>query len=285
MVSELAITRRELLAEAATLLRDAGVTDPRREAARIWSGLERTPLSVYPLDPDAIIAPARTAAFLAAVRRRATGEPLAHVTGWAGFRHLTLRSDARALIPRPETEGLVDLVLARVRTGTVADIGTGTGCIALSLAVEGGFTQVVGIDLSPQALALAAENRRDIGARVALIRGDLTECLPARSLDALVSNPPYLTTGEYGALDASVRDWEPKLALAAGPDGLDAIGRLLADGRRVLRSGAWLALEVDEARAGQCAARAGASGYTDVAVHTDLFGRERYLLARRSDAE
>jgi release factor glutamine methyltransferase len=86
-------------------------------------------------------------------------------------------------------------------------------------------------------------------------------------------------------LDRSVREWEPALALRGGSDGLEAIGRLLVEGRRVLRPGAWLALEVDQSRAGQCAARAGASGYTDVAIHTDLFGRERYLLARRSDAE
>jgi len=285
MVAELLVTRAELLAEASRLLRAAGLAEPRREAARIWSWLECLPATAVLPDDGATIAPERATGYLSAVRRRATGEPLAYVTGWAGFRHLTLRSDARALIPRPETEGLVDLLLARVRTGRVADIGTGTGCVALSLALEAGFDVVLGIDLSPEALALADQNRQEARARVALARGDLTGCLEARSLDALVSNPPYLTTREYGALDPSVRGWEPELALSAGPDGLEAIGRLLIDGRRVLRPGAWLALEVDESRAGECAARAGASGYTEVAIHTDLFGRERYLLARRSDAE
>jgi release factor glutamine methyltransferase len=285
MAPELALTRRGLLAEATDLLRAAGLGEPHREAIRVWAGLERTPLAPFQPGDNTAIAPERTAAFLDAVRRRAAGEPLAHVTGWTGFRHLTLRTDARALIPRPETEGLIELLLARVRTGRVADVGTGTGCIALSLALEGGFDQVVGIDLSRDALALAEQNRRDVGARVALVAGDLTASLHPRSLDALVSNPPYLTAGEYEALDASVREWEPELALSAGPDGLEVIGRLLADARVVLRPGAWLALEVDERRARQCAARAGASGYTDVAVHTDLFGRERYLLARRSDAE
>jgi release factor glutamine methyltransferase len=284
-VPELLVTRRELLADASRLLRGAGIAEPRREAGRIWSWLDRVPAVLVPSDDAAPVTPERTAGFLSAVRRRAAGEPLAHVTGWAGFRHLTLRSDARALIPRPETEGLVDLLLARVRTGHVADVGTGTGCIALSLALEGVFNRVIGIDLSPDALALARENRREAGAQVALVRGDLTGCLEDRSLDALVSNPPYLTTEEYGALDRSVREWEPALALRGGSDGLEAIGRLLVEGRRVLRPRAWLALEVDQSRAGQCAARAGASGYTDVAIHTDLFGRERYLLARRSDAE
>jgi len=285
MAPELFAIRRELLADATRSLRDAGLAEPRREAVRLWSWLERVPAAAVPPDDGALISPERSAEFLAAVARRAAGEPLAHVTGWAGFRHLTLMSDQRALIPRPETEGLVDLLLARTRTGRVADVGTGSGCIALSLALEGTFDQVLGIDLSAEALALARENRRETAARVALIRGDLTNSLAARSLDALVSNPPYLTAAEYGALDPSVREWEPELALSGGPDGLEAIERLLVEGRRVLRPGSWLALEVDESRAGQCAARAGALGYTEVAIHTDLFGRERFLLARRSDAE
>lgn len=285
MASDVALTHRTLLAEAAAVLGQAGIGDGRREALRIWSGLYGGSPAVVLLDGAAPVAAERTDAFLAAVRRRASGEPLAHVTGSVGFRHLLLRSDGRALIPRPETEGLVELLLARVRSGRVADIGTGTGCIALSLATEGGFTQVVGTDISRAALALAEENRRSTGARVALVRGDLTYGLEDGCLDALVSNPPYLTAGEYAGLDSSVRDWEPALALTAGPDGLAAISRLLDDGRRVVRPGGWLALEVDATRAPRCAERARASGFADVTIHTDLFGRERFLLARRSDVE
>jgi len=284
MAADLGLAPRELIAEAAATLTRAGIGEARRESVRIWAGLDRRATASITLEDEPVSAK-RTAAFLAAVRRRATGEPLAHVTGWTGFRHLMLRVDRRALIPRPETEGLVELVLARVHGGRVADVGTGTGCIALSLATEGTYAQVVGIELSSDALALVAENRRETGADVSLVRGDLTHALPPRSFDALVSNPPYLTTAEYAALDRSVRDWEPELALAAGADGLAAIARLLEDGRRVLRPGGWVAIEIDVSRAAQCAARAGASGYVDVAIHADLFGRERYLLARRSDAE
>src|SRR6476660_8777551 len=175
MVSELGSTRRELLTGATALLRGAGLGDgARREAVRIWAGLEVAPSASHLLDEGAVIAPERSAVFLAAIRRRAAGEPLAHVTGWAGFRHLMLRSDARALIPRPETEGLVELVLARVRGGCVADVGTGTGCIALSLASEGDLAHVVGIDISSDALALAEDNRRATGAPVTFVAGDLT---------------------------------------------------------------------------------------------------------------
>jgi release factor glutamine methyltransferase len=276
------LSRRALIDEGAARLRSAGVESARREALRIWTDLfdEDTPTAL--LAPEEA-APRQVQAYREAVRRRTAGEPLAHVTGRIGFRRLVLRSDPRALIPRPETEGLVELVLAHVQGGRVADIGTGTGCIAMSLATEGTFDAVVGIDLSADALDLAAANRRLTGARVSLVRGDLTGPLAPASLDALVSNPPYLTAGEHAVLDPSVREWEPAVALAGGADGLEAIGRILEDGRTVVRPGGWLALEVDSARAGECARRAGAFGWTDVAIHADLFGRERYLLGRRSD--
>jgi release factor glutamine methyltransferase len=228
-------------------------------------------------------APAAAERFGAAVARRAAGEPLAFVTGRAGFRRLVLACDRRALIPRPETELLVELALERVQHGRAVDVGTGTGCIALSLAAEGRVGEVVAIDRSADALALAAENRRRSGLRVSLVRGDLASALGPGSADLVVSNPPYLTEAEWAALDPSVRDWEPRLALPSGADGLAATGALLEDARRVVRPGGWLALEVDAARAAEVARRASALGWTAVAVHRDLYGRERYVLARRSE--
>jgi release factor glutamine methyltransferase len=282
-VPDLEQSRRTLLADATASLHAAGIASPRREALRIWADLagETPGEGLMRLEGSVDRAVART--FLAAVERRARGEPLAHATGRVGFRGLALRSDPRALIPRPETEGLVDLLLGRVGSGRVADVGTGTGCLALSLAAEGGFAEVVGVDLSADALALAGENRALTGVHVSLVRGDL--CAPLRGgvFDALVSNPPYLTAGEYAVLDPSVRDWEPRSALESGTDGLHATARLLEEARTVLRPGGWLGLEVDCTRAGESARRAGALGWTDVAIHADLFGRERYLLARRSE--
>jgi release factor glutamine methyltransferase len=284
MRSEAGLSKGTLIADAAAALAAAGIAAPRREALRLWADLAGEDSASALEPPDTEVGRARAEEFASAIRRRAAGEPLAHVTGRVGFRHLTLRSDRRALIPRPETEGLVDLVLARVPGGRVADVGTGGGCIALSLAAEGSYEQVLAIDLSAEALQLAEENRRMCGAGVALLRGDLCGALAPGSLDALVSNPPYLTVAEYAALDGSVRGWEPTLALASGADGLDATERLLEEGRAVVRAGGWLALEIDCTRAALCARRAGAFGWTDVAIHADLFGRERYLLARRSDA-
>jgi release factor glutamine methyltransferase len=282
MISELARTRRDLLVAAAGLLAAAGLAQPRREALRLWAELGGGHPGEALLSPEATVAPAFARRLLDAARRRASGEPLAHVAGRIGFRRLVLRSDRRALIPRPETEGLVDLLLSRVGTGRVADIGTGTGALALSLAQEGGFDRVLGVELSADALALARENREVTGIGVDLVRGDLCGPLAPGSLDALVSNPPYLTDREYATLDSSVRAWEPAAALASGPDGMAATGRLLEEGRRVLRAGGWIAIEVDCTRAGACARRAGELGWSEIAIHADLFGRERYLLARRS---
>ena len=278
---ELRTTVGRLLTEARTRLRDAGVEEAPREAARIWAGLLHLPTGEAWLARERQASEEEAARFLEAVARRAAGEPLAYGTGWTGFRRLTLKTDRRALIPRPETEGLVDLVLAKRRDGVAADVCTGTGCIALALADEGRFETVHAVELDADAHALATENIRGSGLRVRLHQGDLVVPLLGLGLDVLVSNPPYIAEEEYLALDPSVRDWEPRLALASGRDGLGHTRRLLDEGRGALRAGGLLALELDETRAGASAELARHHGWTDIAVHRDLYGRERYLTARR----
>ena len=279
---EVALSLQRLLEAGTERLRGGGLSDPRREALRLWSDLSGGGPAAR---PEITVEPEDAARFEQALSRRLEGEPLPHVTGWSGFRHLSLRCDGRALIPRPETEGLVDLLLQRVSSGLIADVGTGSGCIALSLATEGGFSRIVAIDRSPDALALARVNRESMdGAEaVEFVLADLCAPLCQGIFDALISNPPYLSAAEYASLDGSVRDWEPALALMSGEDGLEATTRLLDEGRAVLRSGGWLALEVDCSRAQVTASRACELGWEGVTIHMDLFGRERYLLARRSE--
>ncbi len=280
---DVAVTLAAVLAEAGSRLDAAGIATPAREALRIWADQHgREPGRAY-LERNRPVSRDDAAAYLGLVERRAGGEPLAYVTGCVGFRRLELRSDRRALIPRPETEGLVDRLLARAPVGRVADIGTGSGCLALSLAQEGRYDTVVAIDRSAGAVALARANRDLVGEAIALMQGDLTSALASASLDALIANPPYLTDAEYGALEPTVARWEPRSALASGPDGMDATARLLDDGRRVLRAGGWIALEVDAGRAQAVAALAGRFGWERVEVGEDLFGRERYVLARRNE--
>ena len=227
-----------------------------------------------------------------AARKRAGGAPLAYAVGRAAFRHLTLDVDERVLIPRPETEQLVELVLARAREpmALAADVGTGSGAIALALASEGSFDEVLGIDISLDALTVAEANARllrDRGvlrARVSLAHGSLLAPLRARRQQAnvIVSNPPYIAFDEARDLPADVRDWEPPVALFSGAQGLDVTRRLVADAGDALVSGGLLALEVDARRASLVAECVGGDDrYEEVGVHLDLVGRERFVLATR----
>lgn len=284
-MAESGVTVGTLLDAAAIRLRDVA-EEPRREAWRIWADLEE--LAGRMANPaDRTSQPSSTAVsgFESAIQRRSTGEPLAYVTGLAGFRHLTLRCDRRALIPRPETEGLVELVLARGSGGTVVDVGTGSGCIALALADEGRYARVVGVDRSREAIELAAQNRSRTGLSVELMQGDLLDSIGDQTMDTVVSNPPYLTDSEYRELSSSVRDWEPVEALASGADGLKATRQVIQQAGRVVVPGGLLALEVDASRASEVAAIAAGSGWVDATVHMDLFDRARFVLARRSEAE
>ena len=282
-MNERTVTLERLVTHAGVRLQAAGVPEPKREAWRIWSDLVGAPSFTGALFSDQAVPAEHAEKFRRAVDRRAKGEPLPYVTGVTGFRRLTLRSDRRALIPRPETEGVVELVLRHQPRGRVADVGTGTGCIALALAEEGDYDLVVGVDRSRDALTLAEENRVLTGLGIDLVAGDLLGPFGAHVLDAVVANPPYLTEAEYAGLDTSVRAWEPREALVGGADGLEAVRALLVDGLRVLCPEGWLVLELDATRAQATARLAETAGWRDVAVHDDLFGRARYLLARRSE--
>lgn len=271
----------ELLERAGAALGRAGVPEPRREALQVWAGLQGTTPAASWQSDHVTADPALALRFESAVQRRTSGEPLAYVVGWTGFRHLTLGCDRRALIPRPETEGLVEAALARVASGVAIDVGTGTGAIALSLRQEGTFSRVVGVDASRAALQLASANGIATGVATTWVAGDLVRSIAPACVNLLVSNPPYLTDAEHDALDPSVRDYEPRMALASGVDGLDATRQLLDEGRRVMVAGGWIALEVDHRRAEEIARFATALGWMEAVVQDDLFGRARYVLARQ----
>lgn len=276
-----AATMRDLVEEITARLRRGGVEQPRREALRLVGDLAGSQPGAILLHP-ALVAPGtlRDQA-MAAAERRANGEPIAYVTGRAGFRHLELVVDSRVLVPRPETEQLVDLVLEAVPGGEVVDVGTGSGCIALSFSREGRYAGVVGIDRSWGALEVARANALRLGLVVEWVAGDLLDPVRDRLFDAVVSNPPYLSAEDYRLLDSSVKAWEPEDALVSGEDGLEATRRLLADAGDVLRPGGLLALEIDSSRAAATAALAAGAGWQDVAVTRDLFGRDRFLTARQ----
>ncbi len=194
---------------------------------------------------DIPVDPATAAHLRELVDRRTAGEPLAYVTGTIGFRHLSLLSDRRALIPRPETEGLVEVALERVRGGVAADVGTGTGAIALALRQEGLFSGVIGIDLSPAALDLARLNAGRTGLAVTWLEGDLLAPLGELQVDLLVSNPPYLTGRSISRAIDRCEIMSRRWRWSPAAMGCGQRGRLLTDGRQAVVPGGWIALEVD----------------------------------------
>ena len=278
----------DALGEAAAQLERAGVLNARREATAIWAALAGTKPGDVWLRRDGEAPVGTEEVFRQAVRRRSSGIPFPYVVGHAGFRTLDLNVDPRALIPRPETEGLVELVLewgkregGRRKGGVAADIGTGCGSIALALAVEGSFDRVIAVESSPEAAALARENVARVAAAtpVEVREGDLLAPLAGARYRVIVANPPYLTAAEYDALDAAVRETEPRAALVSGSDGLEATARLLAGAGALLEPGGALFLEIDERRADAVQVLAQRHGWRRVGIHHDLFGRPRYAVA------
>jgi release factor glutamine methyltransferase len=217
------------------------------------------------------------------------GMPMQYAVGRAAFRHLDLLVDRRVLIPRPETEMLVDLVLGLTRPGGIAvDIGTGSGAVALALASEGRFDAVIATDISADALDVARANLGTIPPEkrplVEFRLGNLLEPVGGVTARAIVSNPPYISPSEEGDLPVGVRDWEPPLALFSGEDGMAAIRGIVRGAAALLETDGLLAVEIDSRRAGharECAETD--SRYRDVEIRADLTGRERFLVARRKE--
>ena len=277
-----------LLAELASGLDGAGVALARDEARDIVAAVLDVPRFWPSANKGALVDATAVEEARQAAAARARGAPFAYAVGRAAFRHLTLAVDDRVLIPRQETEVLVDLVLETEQggRGTIVDVGTGSGAIALALATEGDFERVIATDVSRGALDVAERNaalvRDDLRAPVEFLHGSLLAPLAGLRVRALVSNPPYIAFAELEELPASVRDWEPPLALLSGDEGLATTRSIVRDAPAVLESGGLLALEVDTRRAALVAEALASNGsYRDVAVRLDLTGRERFVLARR----
>jgi release factor glutamine methyltransferase len=279
-----AVPWRRLLAEASE---QVGLVDAGRivESASGREGADWVLVLDTPATRRAV------AAVDAMVARRAAGEPLQYVLGRWGFRSLDLLVDRRVLIPRPETEVVAEIAIEELRRlgggdrpVRAADLGTGSGALALSLAAEVVTAEVWGTDVSVDALAVARANLAGLGrpgSRVRLALGDWFAALPSElrgQLDLVVSNPPYVGAGE--PLPREVADWEPNEALVAGPRGDEAALAILAEaGSWLARPGA-LVLELAPTQATALAAAATAAGADEVRVRPDLTGRERVLVAR-----
>jgi release factor glutamine methyltransferase len=294
-------TWRLLLGWARRVLQEAGLPSPGVDARRLVEHASGHAGAALALALDDRASGRGTAHLEHMVERRSRGEPLQYVVGRWGFRDLDLLVDRRVLIPRPETEQVVEVALAELRRlggavtrdpsgrvgerpTTAVDLGTGSGAIALSLAVEVLTVSVWGTDVSSGALAVARANLAGLGrpgTRVRLAEGDWFGALPADlagAIDLVVANPPYVGSAE--SLPPEVGGWEPTEALVAGPTGLEHLERIVAEAPAWLAPAGVLVLEVAPDQAAGVGARAGAAGFGDVEVHPDLAGRDRVLVAR-----
>jgi len=224
------------------------------------------------------------------VRRRATGEPVQYVIGEAPFYGLTFAVNRHVLIPRPETELLVEVVMRRLKFApvnhqplTIFDIGTGSGCIAVALAKQLPEAQIFAVDASAEALAVARANaeRHGVEKSTRFLQGDLLEALPDNvGADVIVSNPPYIASGDRATLPKEVRDFEPVQALVAGEDGLEVIRRLVSTAKRVLSPSGFVALEIGAGQRPAVEQLFRDHGYNGVEVVKDLQGHERIVIAQ-----
>lgn len=280
---------REAVAKAGAWLDAAGVPDPHVCAELLAARLLACGRGELPSRAEILVAEKHLAALRRALKRLRDGEPLQYVLGEWDFRHLTLSCDPRALIPRPETEGLVQLALDWMSANPpkgrrmVVDAGTGTGAIILSLARESREDAVfLGIDISQDALDLATANakRNGLDGRVRFALADgLDDFDEPESIDLIVSNPPYVASAECDTLDPRVRLHEPRLALDGGPDGLDFHKRYLADALNLLKPGGAVFFEIGETQGEAVAALMRDCGFSQIQIRKDLAGRDRYASA------
>lgn len=281
-------TVAQVLHTAATRLAAAGVDTPRADAEWLLAGLlgaRRGDLGLLlSQQPDAGL----LARYEAAVERRRRREPLQRILGWESFRGLCLRLSPDVLVPRPETEVLVDLALGLLpppragRRPVVVDVGTGSGCVAAAIAAERGDVLVVATDTAVAALRVARDNARGLGlSRVLPAAVDVLAGVGPGVADLIVSNPPYLPTGLLAGLAPEVRDHDPRRALDGGDDGLVVLAGLLLEARRVLRPGGGLVVESAGGDQAETVRRlAEDAGLVDAAVHRDLAGVARFISAR-----
>ncbi|MCA1614015.1 MAG: peptide chain release factor N(5)-glutamine methyltransferase [Acidobacteria bacterium] len=283
-------TVAQALAEAAAILRRGGIEDSRREAATLLSDLLGRDRAYLFAHADDALAPPLLTKFRARAARRASGEPVQYITGRQEFYRLDFEVTPAVLIPRPETELLVETALELLRAERaplVCDLGAGTGCVAISLLHERADALGVALDISPEALAVAARNaaRHGVSDRLELLVSDCFDALapPARKFSLVVSNPPYVPESDIAGLQREVRDHEPRVALTPGGDGLSVIRRLLLEAPRHLRPRGRLVFEIGFGQREAVRDLVDPSVWTTLAVRPDLQGIPRAVALRLND--
>ena len=274
-----------MVRHAAARLKEAGVPEPAASAEILMSellGIRRGDL----MRRDRLLTEDQAATYEAWIRRRLSREPVQRILGYTYFRNLKLGIDEHALIPRPDTESVVSVALARIdeRGGAcrVLDIGTGSGTIAVAIAQERPGCEVHATDISEGALNIARSNAGSAGVRVHLHRADMAQGLDPLygSIDVLVSNPPYITSAEIEGLAPEVRDWDPRGALDGGPDGLEFYRRIFKETPPLLTDGTDVVLEIGHDQDRSVLDLGQSYGFSSISTSTDLTGTPRVALLK-----
>lgn len=269
---------RDAIDSAVIALTAAGCESPRLDAELLLAAAMGVTRATIVADPGRELDPDEAWRFGEWARRRRSREPVAYILGTKGFRRLDVQVDRRVLIPRPETEHLVEACLGLPSGASVVDVGTGSGAVALALKDERPDLRVTATEVDPDAVDVARANARRLGLEVEMLEGDLLEPV-AGSVDAVVSNPPYVAETERAALPADVAVHEPALALFGGDDGLDVIRRLIpmaAD-----RGARFIALEIGATQADAVSGLLRGAGFGETEIVADLAGHDRVVVGRR----
>lgn len=277
------MTVREALAWAMVQLKQAGAEDGRRIAMLLLGDAAKLDASALLLNTDTALQDGALANFYQMIKRACAQEPVQYILGWWDFYGRTFRTDRRALIPRPETERLVEEALAVIPIGQtfqVIDVGCGTGCIGITLKLERPEASVTLADVSEEALSLASENAIALKADAACLHADMLKPLPGGPYDVIASNPPYINGADMAGLAASVREHEPHLALYGGEDGLVFVRALALRAAESLKPGGWLFIEIGYDQAEKAAAIMKAAGLEARAI-SDYSGVLRVIAARK----
>lgn len=287
MASSSPKTVGEILNAAADYLAGKKVDEPRLAAEYLAARLLGCRRLELHLKHAQVLTAKQLDAMRRGMKRVADAEPLQYVIGQWDFMGHTFKVDRRALIPRPETEGLVEQILKceavwHEEKPAIADIGTGSGCIVISLALAKPQGLYLALDVSPEALELATENAASLGVtgQIAFAREELCDLIEPSSLDAIVANLPYITTADYERLPAHIRNHEPRLALDGGPTGLAIVEAVVQDASMGLKPGGMLFLEIGESQADAVSTILTDAGFDSVTVTPDLAGRDRVVSAR-----
>lgn len=289
------VTVLEVIQRSAEFLNRKGVDSPRLQVELLLAHVLQMPRLRLYLDFERRLSDTELDAVRTLVKRRASREPLQHIVGSTSFCGLDIKVDRHVLIPRPETEGLAELGWEFLRTrdardgGTVTalDMGTGSGCLAVALAVHAPSAEVWAVDISPLALAVARGNAARLGVldRIRFLEGDRFSTIPpAQRFDVIVSNPPYIPTAEIEGLASEVRDHDPRLALDGGTDGLEFFRQLALEARQRLRPGGRFLAEFGDGQGPALQTLFEQNGWNVVEIVRDLSGRARILVACGSES-